>query len=78
MPAQIVSKPNPPPDHSHLPKELDALSIKLDINVLTDKEVEDIKNFRSAANYIAAGTYFLHLHSFLYLKIDPSYDLLKR
>ncbi|KAL5525633.1 hypothetical protein ACEPAG_6969 [Sanghuangporus baumii] len=59
MPAQILTRPNPPPDKSNLPTELGQLSVKLDLNVLSPQEVEDVKAFRRAADYIAAAMIFL-------------------
>ena len=56
MPAQLLTQPNPPPEKSLLPKELGALSVKLDLNVLSQEELNDVKAFRRAADYIAAGT----------------------
>ena len=55
MPAQILTRPNPPPEKSQLPEELGQLSVKLDLNVLSPQELEDVKAFRRAADYIAAG-----------------------
>jgi xylulose-5-phosphate/fructose-6-phosphate phosphoketolase len=59
MPGQIITQANPPPDQSHLPKELEKLAVKFDTNVLSEKEVLDLRNFRAAANYIAAGGKYL-------------------
>ena len=56
MPAQELFQPNPPPDPSQLPESLNVLNVKLDLNVLSQQELNDIKSFRRAADYIAAGT----------------------
>lgn len=56
MPAQLLFQPNPPPDASLLPKSLETLKVELDLNVLSEAEVLDVKKFRRAADYIAAGT----------------------
>ena len=55
MPAQILSRPNPPPEKSLLPQDLGQLAVKLDLNVLSQQELDDVKAFRRAADYIAAG-----------------------
>ena len=57
MPAQILHQANPPPDPSLLPKDLVNLSVKLDLNVLSEKELQDVRAFRRAADYIAAGEF---------------------
>ncbi|EJD06948.1 phosphoketolase [Fomitiporia mediterranea MF3/22] len=59
MPAQLLTQPNPPPEKSLLPKEFGALSVKLDLNVLSQEELNDVKAFRRAADYIAAAMIFL-------------------
>lgn len=58
MPAQLLFQPNPPPDASLLPQSLNALKVELELNVLSEIELLDIKKFRRAADYIAAGLYF--------------------
>ena len=55
MPAQLLFQPNPPPDASLLPQSIDSLKVTLELNVLTPEEEQDIKAFRRAADYIAAG-----------------------
>ena len=55
MPAQVVAQANPPPEASSLPDRLKDLAIVLKTPVLSDKDVQDLKAFRAAANYIAAG-----------------------
>ena len=58
MPAQQLYQANPPPEESLLPKELAALSVKLDItNALSAEELEACKAFRRAGDYIAAGEF---------------------
>ncbi|KAH8111230.1 phosphoketolase [Phellopilus nigrolimitatus] len=59
MPAQLLSQPNPPPDASLLPTSLSALKVELDLDVLSPGEVDDIKSFRRAADYVAAAMIFL-------------------
>lgn len=55
MPAQILYQPNPPPDPSLLPDSLNSLNVKLDHNVLSPEDLNDVKAFRRAADFIAAG-----------------------
>jgi len=56
MPGEIIDRPNPPPDPSHLAEEVLKLSVKLDHGHALDKnEREAIQKYRRAANYIAAG-----------------------
>lgn len=55
MPAQLLFQPNPPPDASLLPAILDDLKVNLSLNLLSPQEVSDLKAFRRAADYIAAG-----------------------
>ncbi|TFK49509.1 D-xylulose 5-phosphate/D-fructose 6-phosphate phosphoketolase [Heliocybe sulcata] len=60
MPGQVLYEANPPPEASRLPEELLKLRVQLDVtNVLTKDEVESLKRFRRAANYIAAAMIFL-------------------
>jgi xylulose-5-phosphate/fructose-6-phosphate phosphoketolase len=63
MPAQLVSQPNPRPDPSLLPDSVLDYAIKLDTtNYLLPYELEAIRQFRRAADYIAAGM-LLGLHT---------------
>jgi xylulose-5-phosphate/fructose-6-phosphate phosphoketolase len=72
MPGQQIAQANPPPDPSHLPDSLLDLRVTLDTqNVLSPDEVENIKKFRRAADYIAVGNVhthptptFQHTHSY--------------
>lgn len=59
MPAQLLSQPNPPPGPSSLPKSLDELKVNLKLDVLSKHELDDIRSFRRAADYIAAAMIFL-------------------
>ncbi len=60
MPGQLLYQPNPPPDPSQLPDSILDYSIKLDLtNVLSKEELSALKQFRRAADYIAAGASFL-------------------
>ena len=58
MVAQQLFQPNPPADPSLLPSSLEALKVQLPLDVLTEDELLDIKRFRRAADYIAAGQSF--------------------
>ena len=56
MPGQLLFQPNPPPDPSQLPESILEYGVKLDITkTLTPEELSAIKQFRRAADYIAAG-----------------------
>jgi len=61
MPGEIVSTPNPAPLSSSIPSALlNELSVKLSLdNVLSPSELNSLRNFRRAANYIAAAMIFL-------------------
>lgn len=60
MPGEVLDRPNPPPDPSHLPDELLLLAVKLDTkNALDDKQLAAVQKFRRCADYIAAAMIFL-------------------
>ncbi|KAI0787950.1 phosphoketolase [Fomes fomentarius] len=60
MPGQLLFQPNPPPDPSQLPDSILDYGVKLDISkTLTPEELSAIKQFRRAADYIAAAMIFL-------------------
>ena len=62
MPGQKLFQPNPPPDQSLIPESVLDLSVKLDIShALSDNELVAVKQFRRAADYIAAGTSYSSL-----------------
>ena len=62
MPGQLLFQPNPPPDPSQLPESILEYGVKLDLkNVLSNEELTAIKQFRRAADYIAAGVHFSSL-----------------
>jgi len=50
MPGQQLAQANPPPDPSNLPAKLGELAVKLKLDVLSDEEVQSLKDFRAAAN----------------------------
>ena len=59
MPGQLLFQPNPPPDPSQLPDSILEYGVQLDLtNVLSAEELNAIKQFRRAADYIAAGVFF--------------------
>ena len=71
MPGQLLFQPNPPPDPSQLPESILEYSVKLDLtNVLSNEELSAIKQFRRAADYIAAGPPLLFLSLELILTLD--------
>ena len=56
MPGQLLFQPTPPPDPSQLPESILQYGVQLDIsNTLSSEELTAIKQFRRAADYIAAG-----------------------
>ena len=56
MPGQRLFQPNPPPDRSLLPESVLDFNVSLDTrNVLSQNELAAIRQFRKAADYIAAG-----------------------
>ncbi|THH28321.1 hypothetical protein EUX98_g5854 [Antrodiella citrinella] len=60
MPAQQLAQPNPPPDPSLLPESILSLKVELNYkNVLSSQELSALKQFRRAADYIAAAMIFL-------------------
>ncbi|KAH9945234.1 phosphoketolase [Epithele typhae] len=72
MPAQLLFQPNPPPDPSQLPDSINEYSIKLELNgVISPKELSAIKQFRRAADYIAAAMIFLMGNALVERDITP-------
>ena len=58
MPGQLLFQPNPPPDPSQLPESILEYGVKLNTKgVLSPEELSAIKQFRRAADYIAAGPF---------------------
>lgn len=58
MPGQVLYTADPPPDPSLLPDSVLDLSVKLDTkDYLPQDELNAIKTFRRAADYIAAGVF---------------------
>jgi xylulose-5-phosphate/fructose-6-phosphate phosphoketolase len=56
MPKQEIAEANPPPDASQLPEALLKLKVNLETtDALSDAQVDAIRKFRRAADYIAAG-----------------------
>ena len=56
MPGQLLFQPNPPPDPSQLPDAILDFRVQLNTQgVLSSEELHAIKQFRNAADYIAAG-----------------------
>lgn len=56
MGGQEIYVPNPPPDPSQLPDEILSFRKQLNIqNVLSPDELDAIRQFRKAADYIAGG-----------------------
>ncbi|MCJ1473043.1 hypothetical protein MMC13_001692 [Lambiella insularis] len=59
MPGEVIDRPNPQALPSHIPEDVLALAVKLDKTKLDDTDYEGLKEFRRAANYIAAAMIFL-------------------
>ncbi|KAL1744164.1 XFP N-terminal domain-containing protein [Schizophyllum fasciatum] len=60
MPGQIIYEPNPPPDPSHIPDDVQKLAVQLETKgFLSAEERKGIEMFRRAADYIAAAMIFL-------------------
>ena len=64
MPGQEIARPNPPPDPSLLPDSILQYGVQLkNPNVLSNDELEAMQSFRRAADYIAAGMWYLNTYS---------------
>ena len=62
MPAQELAQPNPPPDPSQLQDAILDWSVKLQTkDFLSSDELQSVRAFRRAADYIAAGVSSLPL-----------------
>ena len=60
MPAEILTRPNPPPGKSQLPDSMLNLEVTLNTTgFLTYEKKDAIQKFRRMANYIAAAMIFL-------------------
>jgi xylulose-5-phosphate/fructose-6-phosphate phosphoketolase len=57
MAIEVIDQANPPPLASQLPEDCLLLAQKLNLTQLDKKTHENIKAFRRAADYIAAGKY---------------------
>lgn len=55
MPGEVVNRPNPPPQPSHLPDHVLDLVVKPEPKELSKEDVKALEDFQSAACYIAAG-----------------------
>ncbi|KAF8896623.1 XFP N-terminal domain-containing protein [Infundibulicybe gibba] len=61
MPGQVIAQANPPPDASLLPDSLLELGISLNTkDFLSPEELNAVRMFRRAADYIAAAMIFLN------------------
>lgn len=60
MPGQIISEPNPPPDPSHIPDDVQSLAVQLNTkDFLSAEDLKGVQMFRRAADFIAAAMIFL-------------------
>ncbi|KAI1797383.1 phosphoketolase [Ganoderma leucocontextum] len=72
MPGQRLFQPNPPPDRSLLPESVLDFNVTLDTkNVLSPEELTALKQFRRAADYIAAAMIFLNNNALVDRDITP-------
>jgi hypothetical protein len=55
MPGEVIDRPNPPALPSHLPDNVLDLAVKLERKPLDEDVAKSLKDFQSAACYIAAG-----------------------
>lgn len=74
MAIEVIDQANPPPLASQLPVDCLLLAQSLHPTALDEKTHENIKAFRRAADYIAAGKYFI-LGRRMQLDMNSSYDL---
>lgn len=59
MPGEVIDRPNPPALPSHLPDNVLDLAVKLERKPLDKDVAKSLKDFQSAACYIAAAMIFL-------------------
>ncbi|KAI9166471.1 putative phosphoketolase [Paramyrothecium foliicola] len=59
MPSEEIDRPNPPPLPSHLPQQTLELAVKPERKALEKDVAQSLKDFQSAACYIAASMIFL-------------------
>ncbi|KAF2648105.1 D-xylulose 5-phosphate/D-fructose 6-phosphate phosphoketolase [Lophiostoma macrostomum CBS 122681] len=59
MPGEVIDRPNPEPNPSNLPDQVLDLKVKADKKKLPEDAYTSLKQFRRAANYIAAAMIFL-------------------
>lgn len=82
MPGEVIDRPNPQPLPSHLPDDLEKLSIKLSHETLDPKACDGLFKYRRAAAYIAAGEKLQFISRNIFgnheTKTPPSNDLLAR
>jgi len=72
MPGEILDCSNPPPGKSRLPDSILQYHVSLEYaNTLTPEELQAIKKYRRATDYIAAAMIFLKDNVLLERKIKP-------
>ncbi|MCJ1283516.1 hypothetical protein MMC26_002846 [Xylographa opegraphella] len=59
MPGEVIDRPNPQALPSHIPDDVLKLAVRLDKSKLDETDYNGLKQFRRAANYIAAAMIFL-------------------
>ncbi|PYH41359.1 putative phosphoketolase [Aspergillus saccharolyticus JOP 1030-1] len=59
MPGEIIDRPNPKPEPSHIPDLVEQLQVQLQSTRLTESDYDALLKYRRAAAYIAAAMIFL-------------------
>ena len=55
MPGEVIDRPNPKAEPSHIPDLVEQLQVKLQETALEEADYNGLLKFRRAAAYIAAG-----------------------
>ncbi|KKK17479.1 phosphoketolase [Aspergillus ochraceoroseus] len=72
MPGEVIDRPNPPAQPSHLPDLLDQLHVQLQQTALDQDACDALFKFRRAASYIAAAMIFLQDNVMLKRDLTPA------
>lgn len=75
MPGEVIDRPNPQPQPSHVPGSVEELLVRLEKPTLAENTNHALQMFRRAANYIAAAMIFLQDN--VYLKRPLTFDDIK-
>lgn len=55
MPGEVIDRPNPKPEPSHIPDLVEQLQVQLQTTKLEESDYNALQKYRRAAAYIAAG-----------------------